>query len=68
MSEAIIDVLKKGDKPMVIDEIAFRARTSRSAINEVMTRLQKAKIIVETEDDKFRLNSQDDYDFSEAYK
>lgn len=66
-SEAIINVLKKEDKPLVIDEIAFKTRSSRSVVNEVMDRLQKAKIVTEDEN-KYSLNNTNDYELSEAYK
>lgn len=67
ISEAIIEVLKRQDKPIKIDEIAFRTRTSRSAINDVLNRLRKAGIVIENEE-TYRLNNQGNYDFSEAYK
>lgn len=67
ISEAIIDVLKRQEQPIEINEIAFKTRTSRSAINDVLARMTKAKIVI-ANDNKYTLNSQNDYDFSTMFE
>lgn len=66
ISEAIIEVLKRQEKPIDLKELAFKIRTSPSAIGDVLNRLQKAKIVIET-DRQYQLNKQENFDLSDMY-
>lgn len=67
ISEAVMNVLQKQDKPIGIDEIAFRTRSTQSAVNEILDRFKKASIVKETEDNKFELNQQKDFELKNLF-
>ncbi len=66
-SEAVMNVLKSNTKPLNVDEIAFRTRTGRSIITEVLERLLKIKVVRQTELG-YQLNQQQEYDLLRAFK
>lgn len=67
ISETVMNVLQKQDKPLAIDEIAFRARSTPSAIHDILDRFKKASIVKETDDNKYQLNEQNDFDLLKMY-
>ncbi len=66
-SEAILSVLKGNNKPMNADEIAFRARTSRTIINEILERMLRVKMVRQTAGG-YQLNQQNEYDLLQAFR
>lgn len=68
INEIVIDVLKQQDKPVGIEEIAFRARTSKSIVYEILQRLEKAKIVTQTAVDTYQIDRQNKFSFQEMYR
>ncbi len=60
ISDQIINVLKNG--PMQIDEIAFRVRSTKTIVSEMLSRLEKVKIVKQTNVDYYELNKQNEFD------
>lgn len=57
VSKAILDILEEQNKPIEIDELAFRIRTTPSRIYEILNRLKEAKV-VKQKNDGFVLNKE----------
>ncbi len=50
VSKAILDILEEQNKPIEIDELAFRIRTTPSRIYEILNRLKEAKVVKQKND------------------
>lgn len=57
VSKAILDILEEQNKPIEIDELAFRIRTTPPRIYEILNRLKEAKV-VKQKNDGFVLNKE----------
>ena len=66
VSEAVIDVLKKQPNPITIDELAFRTRTTRSILSDILYRLTRTKVVKETFG-RYELNAQNEFDLMSDY-
>ena len=66
-SEAILNVLKGNSKPMNADEIAFRTRTTRTIINEILERMLRVKMVRQTAGG-YQLNESKEYDLIQAFR
>ena len=66
VSAAVIDVLKKQHDPITIDELAFRTRTTRSILNDILYRLTRTKVVKEISG-KYELNAQNEFDLMGDY-
>jgi DNA-binding transcriptional regulator GbsR (MarR family) len=42
----VLDVLTSANKALSIDELAFRARTSQSAVTDAVKKLEQADVVV----------------------
>ena len=60
LTRAIIDLLSQFDKPISLDEISFRTRSSQSFVYDTLSKLEKANVVTVI-GDKYKLNATEQY-------
>lgn len=60
LTKAIIGVLGQFNRPISLDEISFRTRSSQTQVNNALSKLTTANV-VKMEDSAYKLNRNEQY-------
>ncbi|MEP7375288.1 MAG: hypothetical protein ABI675_17945 [Chitinophagaceae bacterium] len=60
LTKAIIDVLGQFDRPVGLDEISFRIRSTQSLVDSALSKLKVANV-VKMEGNAYKLNRNEQY-------